>query len=428
MATDIKCPKCGFAFPMEEAVSEEYKRELREKMISYQKQKDEEIRKQKDEIEKKERNLQEILSKNEEELAKKLIEEKNKIRLSMEQDLRKNIAGDYENQIRMLKEASISNDEKLKEARQKELEYLRKEQELRTKEEELQLTLQKQLIEERAVLSEQIRGEELRKIELRETEFQLKMRELEKQLDDQKKLAEEMRRRAEQGSMQLQGEAQELLLEQLLRENFPYDSVVEVGIGVEGADCMMIVRNKSGEEYGKIIFESKRTKGWNNSWVEKLRNDMRNQQADLAILVTQVFPKNMDCFGEKEGIWICSFKEVIGLTTALRNAIIRIAETKKSEENKGEKMHMLYDFLTGTEFRQQVEAIVEGFVTMKNSIIKERIQMEKMWKEREKQLEKVLINTSGMYGSIKGIAGSSVSTIPLLEGGDEDINGDDQAH
>jgi hypothetical protein len=403
MPTDIKCPKCGFGFPMEDAVSEEYKRELREKMLAYQKQKDEEVRKK------------------EQDLIQKHTDEKNKIRISLEQDLRKNISGDYENQIKMLTESNKSNDEKLKESRRKELEYLKKEQELLAKEQDLQITLQKQLLEARASLTEQIRNEEIKKVELKETEFQLKLKELEKQLDDQKKLAEEMRRRAEQGSMQLQGEAQELLLEEILREQFPHDVITEVGKGVEGADCMQIVRSPAGVEYGKIIFESKRTKGWNNSWIEKLRNDMRNKQADIAILVTNVFPKNMDCFGEREGIWICTFKEVTALTSALRGAIIRIAETKKSEENKGEKMHMLYDFLTGTEFRQQVEAIVEGFVSMKNSIIKERIQMEKMWKEREKQLEKVLINTSGMYGSIKGIAGSSVSTIPLLEGSDENI-------
>jgi hypothetical protein len=234
-------------------------------------------------------------------------------------------------------------------------------------------------------------------------------------------LAEEMRRKAEQGSMQLQGEAQELLLEEILRDSFPHDLVVEVGKGVEGADCMLIVRSNSGMEYGKIIFESKRAKGWNNSWIEKLRNDMRNKQADLAILVTQVFPKNMECFGEKDGIWICTFKEVAGLTSALRNAIIRIAETKKTEENKGEKMQMLYNFLTGLEFRQQIEAIVEGFSEMEQSIMKERIMMEKMWKERKKQLDKVLISTAGMYGSIRGIAGSSVRSIPLLEGGNEEI-------
>lgn len=406
MPTDIKCPKCGSEFPMGEAVSEEYKRELREKMLTYQKQKDEEIKKR------------------EQDLVQKFADEKNKIRISLEQGLRKDISGDFENQVRMLTEANKSNEEKLKESRRKELEYLKKEQELLAREQDLQITLQKQMIEERALLSEQIRNEETKKIELKETEFQMKLKELEKQLDDQKKLAEEMRRKAEQGSMQLQGEAQELLLEEILREQFPHDLITEVGKGVEGADCMQIVRNPAGIEYGKIIFESKRTKGWNNNWIEKLRNDMRNKQADVAILVTNVFPKNMDCFGEREGVWICTFKEVSALTSALRNAIIRIAETKRSEENKGEKMHMLYDFLTGTEFRQQIEAIVEGFVSMRNSIIKERIQMEKMWKEREKQLEKVLINTSGMYGSIKGIAGSSVTTIPLLEGSDEENTGE----
>jgi hypothetical protein len=126
----------------------------------------------------------------------------------------------------------------------------------------------------------------------------------------------------------------------------------------------------------------------------------------------------MECFGERDGVWICSFREVTGLTSALRNAIIRIAETKRSEENKGEKMQMLYNFLTGNEFRQQMEAIVEGFSEMEQSIMKERVMMEKIWKERKKQLDKVLINTAGMYGSIKGIAGSSVGDIPLLEGGE----------
>ncbi len=420
MATDIKCPKCGFGFPMEEAVSEEYKRELREKMLAYQKQKDEEIKRQKEDFEKKEKQLNELFAKSEQELTKRLAEEKNKLRATIEEDLRKHISGDYETRIKLLTEANQNNDEKLKEARKKELEYLKKEQELLAKEQELHINVQKQLIAERAALSEQIRIEELKKVELKETEFQLKLRELEKQLEDQKKLAEEMRRRAEQGSMQLQGEAQELLLEEMLRSSFPHDEIAEVGKGVEGADCIQTVRNVSGKEYGKIIFESKRTKGWNNSWVDKLKSDMRSQQADAAILVTNVFPKNMDSFGERDGVWICSFKEVTGLTMVLRNALINIAEARQTEENRGEKMHMLYSYLTGTEFRQQVEAIVEGFVAMKTSIIKERIQMEKIWKEREKQLEKVLLNTSGMYGSIKGIAGSSVSTIPLLEGSEDD--------
>ena len=293
----------------------------------------------------------------------------------------------------------------------------------------LELTTQRILQQERTKIAEEIRNIELQKAMVRETGHQLRVKELEKQLEDQRKLAEEMKRKADQGSMQLQGEAQELVLEDKLREYFPFDSVETVGKGVEGADCILIVRNNIGSECGKIIFESKRTRGWNGVWIDKLKNDMRNKQADLAILVTQVFPKGMDCFGEKDGVWICSFKELSGLAAALRNAILRIAETRRYEENKGEKMQMLYNYLTGLEFRQHIEAIVEGFVSMRDSITRERAQMERIWKEREKQLDKVLINTSGMYGSVKGIAGASVQNIPLLEGNGEDVvDEDDMAH
>lgn len=415
MASDIKCPKCGFMFPMGEAVSEEYKNELRNKMLEYKKQKDDEVKKHRDDLEKKEKTMQDLLFKSEQEYARKLTDERSRIHKHLEEELRKSIGTDFENRIHLLREANFQSEEKLKQARQKELEFLIKEQDLLKKEQELQITLQKKLLEERLSLTDQIRKEEVEKIALRETELQLKLKELEKQLDVQKKLADEMKRKAEQGSMQLQGEAQELLLEEILRENFPFDQIVEVGKGVEGADCILTVRNASGVEYGKIIFESKRTKTWSNNWVEKLRNDMRNKQADIAVLVTQVYPRNMESFGEREGIWICSFKEVNGLTAALRTAIIRIAEARQTEENKGEKMQTLYNFLTGLEFRQQMEAIVEGFISLKDSIIREKLQMEKIWREREKQLEKVLISTAGMYGSIKGIAGSSVTSIPLLE-------------
>jgi hypothetical protein len=430
MATDIKCPSCGHMFHMEAAVSEDYKRELRQQLMSYKKDKERELQKHKEDFANKEIEWQVTFQKQQASFNEILTQEKMKLQESMEESVRKSVYADFENKLRLLEESNSDQEEKLRLARQKELEFLKKERELQDKEAELDLLVQRTLQEERARLSDEIRKIEEQKIAAKEETYQFRMRELEKQLTDQKRLVDEMRRRAEQGSMQLQGEAQELLLEEILREYFPFDSVVEVGKGVEGADCIQIVRNTAGHDCGKIIFESKRTKGWNNIWVEKLKNDMRAKQADLAILVTQSFPRDMNCFGERDGVWICSFKEVTGLTTALRNAIIRIADTQRSEENKGEKMHMLYDYLTGLEFRQHIEAIVEGFMAMKQSISRERIQMEKLWKEREKQLEKVLLNTSGMYGSIKGIAGASVNTIPLLEGNHEDEaeNEDDMAH
>jgi len=393
MANEIKCPSCGHSFEPNEAIRDEVQKELKLKLLDWQKKKDEEY-------------------------VKKLELEKANIKKDMEDNIRKNIAADFENKLQLLQTANTDNEEKLKEARKKELEYLQKEQQLNNKEAELEITIQKKLQEERMVLSEQIQKQEQEKSSIKDTQFQLKLRELEKQLDEQKKLAEEMRRKAEQSSMQRQGEVQELLLEEILKENFPFDLIEEVGKGVEGADCIQIVRNHSGRECGKIIYESKRTKAWQNNWIDKLKTDMRSRGADIAILVTQTFPKDMERFGEKDGVWICNFAEAASVAALIRNGIIKVYEIQRSEENKGDKMQLLYNYLTGVEFRGQVEAIAEGFLAMKNSISRERMQMEKMWKEREKQLEKVLISTSALYGSVKGIAGASVGDIPLLDGGD----------
>jgi hypothetical protein len=396
MANEIKCPKCGHSFEPNEAIRDEVQKELKLKLLDWQKKKDEEY-------------------------VQKLELEKGNIKKDLEDNIRKNITTDFENKLKLLQTANSDNEEKLKEARKKELEYLQKEQQLNNKEAELEITLQKKLQAERTVLSEQIQKQEQEKSSLKDTQFQLKVRELEKQLDEQKKLAEEMRRKAEQSSMQRQGEVQELLLEEILKENFPFDLIEEVGKGVEGADCIQIVRNHSGRECGKIIYESKRTKAWQNNWIDKLKTDMRSRGADIAILVTQTFPKDMERFGEKDGIWICNFAEAASVAALIRNGIIKLYDIQRSEENKGDKMQLLYNYLTGVEFRGQVEAIAEGFLAMKNSITRERMQMEKMWKEREKQLEKVLISTSALYGSVKGIAGASVGDIPLLDGS-ETIN------
>ncbi|HEY6956126.1 MAG TPA: DUF2130 domain-containing protein [Flavisolibacter sp.] len=420
MPTTIKCPNCASVIDVDNALSADMEQKLKQRYEQQLQESVSQLNNERKRLEEEQKLFDEKKKRENELFQQKLQQEKLKLETELQQQLRKSIASDYENQLRLLKQSAEESEEKLRTARLKELEFLKKEQEIKNKEQELEIVLQKRLMEERNSLMQQIRKEEESRTSLKETEYQLKVRELEKQLEDQRKLAEEMKRKAEQGSMQLQGEVQELLLEEILRDHFPYDSVGEVGKGVEGADCIQIVRNNFGSDCGKIIFESKRTKSFNSGWIEKLKTDMRNKQADVAILVTQAYPKDMTCFGEKDGVWICSFAEVIALTTALRHTIIRIADTKKAEENKGEKMQMLYGYLTGNEFRQQIETIVEGFLSMKNSITKERIQMEKLWKEREKQLEKVLLSTSGLYGSIKGIAGASIGSIPLLEDGMEE--------
>ncbi len=420
MSTNIKCPNCASELDVQDVLSADAEHKIRQQYEQQLQQNLSQINAEKKKLEEDKKGFEEKRRRENELFQQKLQQEKLKMETEINQQLRKSIAQDYENQLRLLKQNLQENDEKLKAARDKEFEFLKKEQELKHKEQELDILLQKKLLQERSVLAQQIRKEEAERTSLKEIEYQIKLKELEKQLEDQRCLAEEMKRRAEQGSTQLQGEAQELLLEEMLSDSFPFDVVSEVGKGIEGADCIQTVRNHLGNDCGKIIFESKRTKTFNNGWIDKLKADMRSTQADVAILVTQAYPKDQTCFGERDGVWVCSFSEVLALTCALRHTIIRVADTRRAEENKGEKMTMLYTYLTGNEFRQQIETIVEGFLSLKHSISRERVQMEKLWKEREKQLEKVLLSTSGMYGSIKGIAGASIGSIPLLEDGIEE--------
>jgi len=224
-----------------------------------------------------------------------------------------------------------------------------------------------------------------------------------------------MKRRQDQVSMQLQGEVQELALEEILGNAFPFDIISEVGKGIRGADCIQTVRNNFGQECGKIIYESKRTKDFGLDWIEKLKADMRSTRADIAVLVTKTMPKELECFGLKDGVWICTFSEVKALANVLRDGIIRVYNSSKSHENKGDKMQLLYDYLTSNEFSEQWKAIREGFAAMKMSIINERSAMEKLWKAREKQLEKVLLNAAHVKGSIDGISGLESINLNLLD-------------
>lgn len=376
MSTTIKCPNCAHEFEPTDAVRDEVERKLRSQMMDWQRKKEQEAQKQ---------------------LAEATMQ--------IEQQTRRRVADDYEMRLKLLQQSEAEKDMKLKLAREKELEFIKKEQDIITKEKELDLKLQQMLLEERNRLSEIIRREEDERNKLKEQEHFLKVKELEKKIDDQNKLVEEMKRKAQQGSMQLQGEVQELALEEMLKNTFPFDMVAEVGKGVRGADCIQTVRNNFGQECGRIIFESKRTKDFGKDWVEKLKTDMRSQGADVAVLVTQAMPNDMDCFGEKDGVWICSFGEVRALAAVLRDLIIKVYTAARSQENKGDKMTLLYHYLTSGEFSEQWKAIREGFMSMRMSIQKERDQMEKLWKAREKQLDKVLLNAAHIKGSIEGIAG-----------------------
>jgi hypothetical protein len=404
----ITCPNCNTQFEPGDTMRDEIEKELRSKMLDWQKKKDEEFKN-------KEAGFQHQLQLKEEETARLIQKEKQKLQAELQESITKTIASDYENKLKLLQQSASDTEEKLREARKKELEFMQMEQALKTREQELELTVQIQLQKEREKLTEDIRKIEEQRIAAKESDYQMKVKELEKQLEDQKKLAEEMRRKSEQGSTQLQGEVQELLLEELLQTTFPFDSIEEVGKGVRGADCVQVVRNKFGVEAGKIIYESKRTKDFGGDWIEKLKNDMRNTGADMAVIVTQALPKDMERFGEKNGVYICTFSEVKSVALLLRNALLKIFEVRKSQDNKGDKMALLYDYLVGNEFSEQWKALRDGFMLMKQSIQNERNAMEKLWKAREKTLERVLLSAVHIKGSIEGIAGADAVNLNLVD-------------
>jgi hypothetical protein len=401
----IQCPNCKHEFPIENALSQKIEDDIRGK---YLKRYNED--KQKLELEKAQLAKESETMKLQAENQDKILEDKLRLAKSqLKEDAIKKAASDMQVQMEMLNKELTEKSQKLKESQVKELELLQKEKQIKEREESLKLDMEKQMLERQKEIEERVKKMESERSDL-------KIKELEKKLADQVDLAETMRRKAEQGSMQLQGEVLELALEELLKSNFPFDTIEEVAKGTKGADCIQYVKNNLGQMCGKIIYESKRTKAFTYEWIEKLKRDMRAQQADIAVIVTETLPRDMDSFGFKEGVWICRFADVKPLSFLLRDSLVKIYGALVSQENKGDKMQMLYNYLTGNEFRQNIEAVMEGFVSLKDSITREKIQMEKIWKEREKQLDKVLLNTTRFYGSIKGIAGNAIGDIKLLEG------------
>ncbi len=339
---------------------------------------------------------------------KRLKTEQHVLRDKITKEMKSEVSG----QLDTLQQELAAKSEQLKDLNQTKADLMRLERE---KEElrgevilEKEREFSKKLIEERLKIQRQV-----------DENTELKVKALQNQLDEQKNLAVEMKRKAEQGSMQIQGEVQELAIEEWLAENFPLDTIEEIKKGARGADCLQTVHTQRQQNCGTIYYESKRTKEFQANWIEKFKNDIREKNATLGVLVTESMPSTMSRMGLKDGIWVCSFEEFKGLSSVLRETVIKLSDAVASQVNKGDKMEMLYSYLTGNEFKLQVEGIVEGFSQMQKDLDSEKRSMARIWKQREKQLQKVLLNTTHMYGSIKGIAGSAVASVALLELGDD---------
>lgn len=406
--TQIKCPNCGTLIDVQDILAHQLEDEIRQK---YQSQLADEKKKYETEQEKLDKAKQEfeLKKKQENELFQERLEKQlREDRRAIEEKLKAKITEEQSEQFNALQKELNEKSEQVKELNRSKAEIEKLKREKSELKEAAEAEAQKKLNE---VL--QAEKEKIRKSEEEKTE--LKFRELQKQLEDQKKLTEEMKRKQEQGSMQLQGEVQELAIEEWLATQFPLDSIDEVKKGARGADCIQVVNTRTRQNCGKIYYESKRTKDFHTSWIEKFKADMRERDADIGVLVTEVMPSGLDRMGMMDGVWVCTFEEFKGLSAVLRESIIQLSLAMASQENKGDKMGMLYDFLTSTTFRMQIEAIVEGFSQMKSDLESEKRSMQRIWKQRERQIEKVITNTIDMYGSIKGIAGNAIQSVKALE-------------
>lgn len=411
----IKCPNCGTQIDVNDILTHQLEEEIRQK---YQAQLTEEKHKFQKEMEtlNAAKEAFELRKKKENELFQERLDKQLKEdRIAIEAKLKTKLSEEQSEQFKMLQDELNQKSEQVKELNRTkaEIEKLKREKEEAKElaEAEAQKKLNEQLLTEK---------EKIRKSE--EEKNELKMRDLQKQLDDQKRLTEEMKRKQEQGSMQLQGEVQELAIEEWLQTQFPLDSIEEIKKGVRGGDCIQTVNTFNQQNCGKIYYESKRTKDFQGSWIEKFKADMREKGADIGVLVTEAMPSDMQRMGLRDGIWVCSYEEFKGLCGVLRESLIQVSTALGSQVNKGDKMQLLYDYLTSNSFRMQVEAIVEGFSSMKSALESEKRAMQRIWKEREKQIEKVINNTIDMHASIRGIAGNAIQAVKALELPGEDLD------
>lgn len=407
-STKIQCPECGTSIDVNQVLSHQLDEELRsqyeakaaeDQQLLESKLADLVSEKKKFELDKQSQQQQ-----IDEAVQQKLRAETEAMRLKIHQQL----MDEQAEQFRSLQTELNQKSAQLKEFNKAKVDIERLKREKSELKDSVEAEAARKLTEQLSIEKQKIQKAESERSQLNLSEKEKVIEQLKQQLDIAK-------RKAEQGSMQLQGEVQELAIEQWLSEHFPLDTIEEIKKGARGADCLQVVNTHSRPQCGSIYYESKRTQNFQPSWIEKFKNDIREKGADIGVLVTEAMPADMPRMGLKEGVWVCSFEEFKGLCLVLRESIVRMSQAITVQENKGDKMALLYDFLTGNEFRMQVEAIVEGFTQMQQDLSKEKRAMASIWKKREKQIDKVLLNTTNMYSSVQGIAGSAVKSLPLLE-------------
>ena len=411
----ITCPNCKTAIRLTESLAAPLIETTRKQFQQQLAQKDDEIAKREQGILEKERQLTIAKNKLDEQVASQ-VEDQLKIdraRITAEESRKSKqaFANDLEQRSREIAELQSilkSQEAKLTEAQKTQADLLRKQRELDDAKRELDLTIEKRVQEGLSVTRQQARKEA-------EDEQRLKVLEREQTIAAMQKQIEDLKRRSEQGSQQLQGEVQELELENLLRNKFPFDAIEPVPKGEFGGDVLHRVVGLNGQPSGTILWEFKRTKNWSDSWLVKLRDDQRAAKAEIAVIVSQVLPKGVETFDLVEGIWVTHPRAALPVAMILRQSLLELALARQASQGQQTKTDMVYQYLTGPRFRLRVEAIVEAFSTMQEELDREKRVIMKQWAKRGEQIERVMGATVGMYGDLQGIAGKSLQEIEGLE-------------
>lgn len=411
----IVCPNCKTEIKLTESLAAPLIESTRRKFEQRLAQKDNEIIQREQAMREKEKQLTEDKRKLDDQVASQVAEQlkAERARVIAEESKKAKLASaaELENKARELaelQEVLKSRDEKLAEAQKAQAELIKKQRELDDAKRELELTVEKRV---------QDGLTEVRTLAKKEAEDEQKLKVMEKEqtIAAMQKQIEDLKRRAEQGSQQLQGEVQELELENLLRSKFPFDAIEPVPKGEFGGDVLHRVVSTGGQAGGTILWEFKRTKNWSDAWLVKLRDDQRTAKAEIAVIVSQILPKGVETFEMVDGVWVTHPRAALPVAMILRQSLLEIALARQSSEGQQTKTEMVYQYLTGPRFRQRVEAIVEAFSTMQEDLDKERKAIMKQWAKREEQIERVMGATVGMYGDLQGIAGKSLQEIKGLE-------------
>ncbi|MBM3999755.1 MAG: DUF2130 domain-containing protein [Planctomycetes bacterium] len=402
MADTVICPSCQCEIEVTEVLSAQLRTQLRKEFDAENRKNETRLREREEQIARAETDVAQARRDVERHVAEQMAKERKRLAEESLAEAREQVTLELQDKDKRLAETAS----KLKEARQTELTLRKQRRELEEQKESLELAMTRRLDEERGKIREAARKEAAE-------ERQLKDAEKEKLIHDLRVQLEDMRRKAEQGSQQLQGEVLETTLEDLLRRQFPIDAIQPVPKGVHGGDVVQTVRDASGAVCGIMLWESKRTKAWSDGWLPKLRDDQRAAKAQIAILVSLELPRDVATFGHIDGVWVSSVSCAVSLAHALRAGLLEVASAKRALEGRQEKMDVLYRYLAGAEFRHRVEGIVEAFMTLREELESEKRSTQLRWAKREKQLERAVAQTTGMYGDLSGIIGGGA--LPVID-------------